>query len=123
MSKRVITDEEILNLPPGRDLDAHVALRVMGFKEITIVGKHYFTDPIDTKLKLYSTDISAAWEIVDKLKIQIIPQSIGAPDQLSYLAIYNNEPFESKVEVFGRTAPEAICKAALITVIGGSGNE
>lgn len=67
--------------------------------------------------KYWSSDISAAWEVVDKLKIAIIPQSPSAPKELSYYAEYENEPYVKKIHVFAETAPEAICKVALLAVL------
>ena len=124
MSKQVITDEEILNLSPGRDLDSHIALRVMGLKEIIIVGKHYFTDPIDTQLKSYSTDIRAAWEVVEKLSRGQVDRSFVMEFHFErYYARFGEVPFRPYRNEMYVTAPEAICKAALQAVIGGSGNE
>lgn len=120
MSKQVITDEQILNLPPGRDLDSHIALRVMGFKQITIVGKYYFTDPIDTQLKSYSTDIAAAWEVLQHLKNKGAEINVGFFEQWDCSIDY---PIGCNWRSEAETAPEAICKAALLAVIGGSGNE
>ncbi|MFD2703838.1 hypothetical protein ACFSVM_25745 [Paenibacillus shunpengii] len=125
MSKRVITDEDILNLSPGRDLDAQIALRVMGFKEITIVGTYYFTDPIDTQLKSYSTDIKAAWEVVEKLRKQKIYLDIRVwPNEYQVLPHYDeNNKLKPELVVKLRSLPEAICKAAFLSVIGGFSRE
>jgi len=113
--------EEILALEPGRDLDAHVALIVMGFKEITKVGNHYFTDPIDTTLKSYSTDISAAWDVVEKMRTNKIYLDIRVwPDEYQVLPHRdeNNEVIHRCV-VRNQSLPAAICKAALLTVLDG----
>lgn len=107
-----MTIEEMLALDPGRELDAHIAVMVMGFKEVTIVGNHYFTDPIDTSLKEYSTDIAAAWEIVSKLKDKF-DVSVYTDQNGMYAAEINFYVVDDC-----ETAQEAICKAALLAVLG-----
>ncbi|WP_211749907.1 hypothetical protein [Paenibacillus sp. Marseille-Q4541] len=119
MSKQVITDEQILNLPPGRDLDSHIALRVMGFKQITIVGKYYFTDPIDTQVKPYSTDISAAWEVEEQIKeLGLTVEYTGSLKQV----VLGTGEYVGMFDFIHATA-EQRCKAALLAVIGGSKDE
>jgi len=117
-----MTPEEIQAMNPGRELDAEVALAVMGFKEITIVGKHYFTDPIDTSLKIYSSDLNAAWEVVERFKNEgylfSLKNLVGGKYEFTLT------DWGRKCDVFsrqGETAPEAICKAALLAVLGEAG--
>lgn len=68
-------------------------------------------------LKDWSSDISAAWEVADKLKIAIIPQSPSAPDNLKYLARAEWDFKHKEIDVFAARAPEAICKAALLAIL------
>ena len=85
-----MTNEEIDNLEAGRALDALVAERVMGFiwRVSKVSGRRclispdycpaWFVDvangsePLadqwDTRLPNYSTDIAAAWQVVEKLR-------------------------------------------------------
>lgn len=65
----------------------------------------------------WTRDISAAWEVADKLKIAIIPQSTSAPPDLKYLARAEWDYRHKEIDVFAKSAPEAICKAALLTTI------
>ncbi|MMZ59643.1 hypothetical protein D1872_216930 [compost metagenome] len=114
-----MTIEEMLALDPGRELDAHIAVMVMGFKEVTIVGNHYFTDPIDTSLKEYSMDISAAWEVVEKFPYAIISRAeIFEENNYHAVEIYTDVEMGLSARVEAKTAPEAICKAALLAVLG-----
>ncbi|OMF54697.1 hypothetical protein BK138_16195 [Paenibacillus rhizosphaerae] len=114
--EEILSREDILRMKPGRELDAKVALAVMGFKEITVVGSHYFTDPIDTSLKSYSSDISAAWEVVEKMRTKH-KQYITIIDNphLSYDVRFS----EDKSAAFVRLSslPHAICRAALLAVM------
>lgn len=81
--------------------------RRIHFREINF-NKHVITN-----IPYYSTDISDAWPIVEKLKIAIIPQSDDAPDNMKYLARIERFEKGEGIEVFAETAPLAICLAAL----------
>lgn len=50
-------------MKPGRELDALVAEKVMGRSKTVVLGYLTITRPVPH----YSTDISAAWEIVEEL--------------------------------------------------------
>lgn len=121
--------EMILKMEPGRELDALVAEKVMGY---TIERFTFRCDGMSEETMIwlqaenkynqvsFSTDISAAWEVVEKMKQNEWSVTIQA---------YGNEPNEvTEYEVtFGflnekpaaavKSAPEAICKAALIAVL------
>ena len=117
-----MTREEILALPVGRELDALVALRVYGLEEITVVGKHYFIDPLDTPLPLYSTDISAAWEVVEKVQERynfFLAYNHKTKDFQVFIDVPNEDEDATIIhyEYDAPTAPEAICKAALLAVM------
>lgn len=68
-----------------------------------------------TEYPRYSSDISSAWKLVDKLKIAVIPQK-GAPIDMRYLAEIDERPFGNHCEAFAETAPLAICLVALKSV-------
>ena len=65
----------------------------------------------------FGEDIYAAWEVVEKLRIQVTPQSVSAPEEMSYMASYDDLPKVGVKDVFSKTAPEAICKCALLAVL------
>ncbi len=111
----------------GRELDAWVAERVLGH---TIVGQRKGAIKERTKagqvrpLRAYSTDISAAWEIVRKMGITLIPieneQWFGlvgpvrgwtSPAEL--LKYLQTADFVAGGAAVGETAPLTICLAAL----------
>lgn len=58
-----MTREEILSLPAGRELDALVAKRVMRWTW----ASEWYEKGIPDWLPHYSSEIAAAWEIVEKL--------------------------------------------------------
>lgn len=140
-----MTKDEILAMKPGRELDALVE-NMLGIENIQKWctedsgeleqclfdwdndcrncvhleehGTNEGCEHYQTIILPYSTDISAAWEVVAKFK------------GYCYLFQYNNwidGKWEAKllwrgargITGEGDTAPEAICKAALLAKIGG----
>ena len=71
-----MTRDEILKLEAGRELDALVAEKVMGllvtnhgtakiiYGKVEVDGKEHVTF---SPVRPYSTDIAAAWEVVEKM--------------------------------------------------------
>lgn len=126
-------------MKPGRELDALIAEKVMGW-----TFNHCFEqcsnkafqrcnycletttemDPLDPKClgyKPYSTDISAAWEVVEKFKwIRLMHGHSGYWSVL--IRIYSGSSLLEKKEVIiseidrCKTFPHAICLAALKAV-------
>lgn len=108
-----MTRDEILAMPAGRDMDALVGEYVFGWEKGTfpvyepMKSKHgdYMVRPISN----YSTDISAAWDVVEKLKESSLWLDLNtSPDgcQVGFADYF----------VFADTAPLAICRAALLAV-------
>lgn len=107
---------------PGRDLDALVAERVMGF--LPPGPGMWWTHPDNPLARYggpreYSTDIAAAWQVVERLH--------GVGDLLSldygkfHLDLWDDLHWQarfrdSEVHACARTAPHAICLAALRAV-------
>jgi len=131
------------DMPAGREMDALVAEKVMGEPIPTEPPKctgsisgiqHYFEYypqkawvPDGTsggwrwKARAFSTDISAAWEVVEKLAYE--PTVQGVYEKLSVVVtvrLYSNEEAWAKIEgrswTKAETAPLAICRAALKAV-------
>lgn len=122
---------------PGRELDALVAEKVMGkfvisdpkqYLEVMVSeGGDYFggkwvstvlchNETFDKHLpghavaivKQYSTNISAAWEVVEKLPGFSLRKLDGA-----YWCTFANSWDDELIDVIEKTAPHAICLAAL----------
>lgn len=117
------------NLKPGRELDALIAEKVMGHE----IWKSAFTDMWADNTKggtvaPYSTDISAAWEVVGKL------QSMGKSFEIVWSLDKGNPSFcvsntdrecipypgwafsDDNIVISSWSAPHAICLAALKAV-------
>ena len=119
------------NLPPGDELDALVAKYVLGLAKTGIHRKGtaaWTVDPSEDgrrwelkPLRPYSTDIAAAWDVVEKLKganwwVDIHPILGPAPvEALWWVGIDGgNGHNPGRVTATGETAPLAICRAALL---------
>jgi len=117
-----LTRKMILNEPVGRKLDSWVAEKVMGWKrsfdprpsDIDGPLGWWFGDPLERNIGEFcpSTDISAAMEVAEKI------------DDCFHLCQHGEEGrwkaffcgFPGSI-VHGDTAPEAICKAALLAKV------
>jgi hypothetical protein len=123
-------------LSPGRELDALIAEKVMGLKPKFQVPQLYLNQLYLTQFdtleqveqfritpgfaeqiepKRYSTDISAAWEVVQKLGNAEIRTYFISEPKFVEVGIYNKSEKEWHYEL-GETAPHAICLAALKAV-------
>jgi hypothetical protein len=139
--KRLIEGAQIMK-KPGRELDALVAEKVMGWiwvkrTDLNRTPEHpgftpwtrYLTNlplaewqvptdeslPIDYPFSLpeYSTDIAAAWEAVEKL-LNLF-QGVYRRDA-TWIACFDNG---NRQYAYADTAPHAICLAALKTIDDG----
>ena len=114
--------DEILNLPAGSEIDALIEEKIF---DRTLCGNNlgsYIKKPNgyeDLRLiKKYSTDISAAWKVVEEvagpeslLSATIVGQYAGG----QWRCLFSNA-FDA-FDVTADTAPLAICRAALLTVM------
>ena len=114
------------DLSPGRELDAAIAARVMGWHDVKFqpianafgekVLDEYAGHPPNDLLKnaiipKYSTNIQFAWEVLEKIKsISVFAAVISAKGQPWVCKINKDTAF---VEERADAAPLAICKAAL----------
>jgi hypothetical protein len=115
--------DEIMAMVPGRELDALVAKKVMGWTFSNLIKSWYppnlrpENNAYGHKLRNYSTDIAAAWEVVEKMKDYKIYSDIHTASNC-YMVDGYSEIFEDEIEhVECETAPHAICKAALLAVM------
>ena len=121
--------EEILNMPAGRELDALVAEKVMGFIKLPFPGLPKYQKPTkDGVVPLYyvpnfSTDISAAWEVVEKMcdgdknKFMIYRFGFGPKKPKIRWRVSWGQGWENLLSYCdAESAPLAICRAALLTV-------
>jgi hypothetical protein len=109
-------------MKPGRELDALVAEKVMGYRRHHDDCNTYWVDSDGeepTHSHDYSTDIAAAWEVVEKLaekRIQISAAPLwGSEGRMIWEATWKkvNDTWNP---VHANSAPHAICLAALKAV-------
>lgn len=118
-------------MKPGIELDDLVAEKVMGEPKINIEptkfgefslepgGLNYNGDkPITIDSSPYSTEISAAWEVVEKLRNDKWSVMIHTIVSNMWVAQLENNSGIPKLfyRILGNTAPHAICLAALKTL-------
>jgi len=135
---------DIDSMPAGRELDALVAERIFGWKRIaegsvsidvqsgeTVLLNDLFVSPDDYErvkvvgsalvapmnLPDFSTDISAAWGVVEKV-IRLVNRGFELSVTNHYPDIYPDiygvdVRFDGHDMVNGNTIPLAICRAAL----------
>lgn len=124
-----MTREEILGMEAGLELDSLIAEKVMGYKKefnkrTVIRGTEHFYrlwvsgNEIISPIALYqpSRDIKAAWEVVEKLVTSNKRVMIYNLIQGFKVKIFLSTG-EVIVNINAKTAPEAICKAALLVVL------
>lgn len=119
-------------MKPSRELDALVAEKVMGYERAMMIAPtggpaqgcwvrspdKVFWDRHDS-LPHYSTEISAAWDVVEKLTDGDFSLSIERYHELYtevFLSRKGPDEYRAPAIVAGKTAPHAICLAALKSV-------
>jgi hypothetical protein len=115
--KKLLMDRlrEAGKLEPGLELDELIAINVFGWYQESGLGREAYWHKKDVgrgnpiHLKYFSTDIRAAWELVEKFNLWVIPWH-----ENNWTAVKENDIF---VEIGNQnqapTAPHAICLAAL----------
>jgi hypothetical protein len=106
----------------GRELDALVAEKIFGAK---LIANPFGTDPHCDfpgrqlgkefgKLPKFSTDIAAAWEVLEALKKRGAMVHVHFTES-QWMASWrkHNDPPSLVISAFAKTAPHAICLAAL----------
>ena len=126
-----MTKEEILNMEPGLELDRLVAEWVMGWKEEHIEDDRWHINAnfwcrgneIGPQVQKWSpsTDIAAAWEVVEKLAsqgIMVVIESQGPLNNI-YKVLFYRWGTNTIVGMAEGNICEAICRAALLAVQSG----
>jgi hypothetical protein len=116
-----MTNDEILNMEAGLEMDELVTESVMGWERRTFKhdGVDFWHLPGTARCELdvppYSTDIAAAWQVVEKASLF----------KLDCLQIHDSSDWWCEIALEGRpyeatadTAPLVICRAALLAALG-----
>lgn len=129
-----MTRDEILQMEAGREIDALVAELVMGWTKVRKAstwesaamiysGTFVYTIGVTPDQKTndvipyHSTDIAAAWQVVEKMRLVGVSMWIG-PHLDNEWAVQIKPSINNYHEfVRADTAPLAICRAALLAVM------
>jgi hypothetical protein len=125
-----MTKDEILNMQADRELDALVAEKVMGWvAEVGLNDRAYWVNKNDQRRYFVegwdhwnpSERISHAWQVVEKMKQDnpewFIDVKWHAFDKKWSVVITDmHVGYNNVLRAYGRTAPLAICRAALLAV-------
>jgi hypothetical protein len=137
-----MTREEVLAMEPGRELDALIRQRIFNWNypsyeqmksmaekqwEVQPECIHFMSDFDAWKVDgdfyweyrspRYSTDISAAWEVVEKPEIMDRYQIGVYPTSFVKWVARKYMPGGKDCTVQADTAPEAICKCVLLAIL------
>lgn len=123
-----MTKDEILAMEPGRELDCWVAEKVMGWinvnKETGTGDKPNYHGFYGVKIPNFSTDIAAAWEIVEHMRShQRYLTMYNLPKNNKYLVefipqlTWENPAVDHSLGCCSLNPAEAIVKAALLAVM------
>lgn len=119
-------------LKPSRELDALVAEKVMGLARIETLNSDGTwnaplwalpTGGVMRELPRYSTDIAAAWEVVNRVR-NTVGWNFAVIEDSAYEIgwwvagwfDFREGPYEHEKSARGESAPHAICLAALKAV-------
>ena len=121
-----MTKEEILAMEAGRELNALVDEEIM-HTSYELYGRKFYGAGKEFPLA-YSTDISAAWQVVDKMsqdgwRIRITERAESSKQHWGVCFIDYRIKDLRRVDrpvkcAFHQEIPEAICKAALLARLG-----
>ena len=110
-----MTKEKVLALAPGRELDALVAEKVMGY---TVHGQFREKNGVRVMIDRCSTDISAAWEVAEQLQKQGYVVCIELlPYEETSVGVYEADPANQIAYAKSNKPAGAIAKAALLAVM------
>jgi|SRR3990167_1528273 len=123
-----MTNEEIDNMPAGREMDALVVEKIFDKKVchcdagsiMCAFGPGHCLTCDGWIPKLHSTSISAAWEVVEKFECLYLFRCVSGPFEGKYECklVFEEGPDNDKRRFYAvaETAPLAICRAGLRTV-------
>lgn len=118
--------EEILAMEAGRKLDELVEQSIFGLvRGYRHDGSRCWKDergiPVQSEAKPYSTDISAAWQVVEKMKEEghlLLLELLGSVSGDWHAEFGKGYfPYVLDGQTKAKSAPEAICKAALLAKV------
>jgi hypothetical protein len=135
-----LSEEDIMKMEAGPDLDRLIAEKVMGFTLYTDLfymyrwnDSRHLNFPCDLNLTILqfnpSRNIKMAWEVIEKIKDSFILNLCYTDEWCCHLLQFDQKPGETEedfaeiinieINATAKTAPEAISKAALLALMEG----
>ncbi|MEK5419398.1 BC1872 family protein [Paenibacillus sp. FSL L8-0708] len=108
-----LTREELLAMEPGNELDIEIAVTVMGRERDKFRSGWIRLGDLSTYPKQYSKDISAAWEVEERIKV--LRLHTGYVSCIKQVLVGTGE-YVGMFDYIHATA-EQRCKAALLAVL------
>lgn len=117
----LMTREEILNMPAGREMDVLIAEKLNLFLDIKESTQgDYFHEDKALYFRPFSTDIAAAWEVVEKMirdGHNFVASQSSEKGRRPHVIFTNAKDEEDRNEwQYEDSFPLAICRAALLAV-------
>lgn len=116
-----MTRDEVIakwNSMQPRERDAWIAVDVMGKKKSVFLEGWISTGDFEHCPKPYTTDIGTAWEVAQRYPIMTLTRTqIFEISPAEYSCTFWSDADSSPIEVPATTAQEAVCLAALISVL------
>ena len=120
-----MTREDILKMEAGREMDALIAEKVMEWTAISKITPGISLDLIGTPpqgrpdlVPHFSTDISAAWEVVKEMSAKnywCIMEIMSSRCYTMFEEVKTKDKYQAEANVY--ELPLAICRAALLTTL------
>ena len=112
-----LTDEEVDSLQAGRRLDVIIAREVFGYQVVNIDDEPYIeTEKLEyASVPEYSTDVSAAWEVIQKMVEAKVLMNISYGTKTWNVNFSTQKQYRKLVydSSTAETITLAICRAAL----------
>lgn len=112
-----MTAAEIEQMKSGSQLDTIVAVHIFGYKEDKHRGGWVQLGNLSTYPKRFSTKIEEAWAIVEELRGSHLYVDIRTCSDFYEVWVTKYATGTVTATVVNPNLPEAICKAALLSVI------
>ena len=123
-----MTKDEILNMEAGREMDALIAEKVMGW-DVHPHRTHYINRDAKNEHPYFvicgdfepSTDIAAAWQVVEKMSSRKDwdEHPVCIVRNYAFKDMWTVELRDYDFDATAETAPLAICRAALLAAMEG----
>jgi len=118
-----MTRDEIIKMPAGKELDALIAEKVLGYQKLSFPAMPKYQRPSENGIQAlydlpdYSTKIHAAWEVLEKMESLGFAWELATDLNSVWCEFANVHDHTKYINANGNSsAPFAICRAALLAI-------